>query len=82
MRPVAFGELAAHIPDARYIEYPGSDHAFFSGDVEAMLGDIQEFVTGERDSEAIELERVLAIVLKDAIAGLNPVYMAPLGGFR
>ena len=56
-------ELAAHIPDAKYIEYPGSDHAFFSGDVEAMLGDIQEFVTGERDSEAIELERVLATVL-------------------
>jgi class 3 adenylate cyclase/pimeloyl-ACP methyl ester carboxylesterase len=56
-------ELAAHIPNAKYIEYPGSDHAFFCGDVEAMLGDIHEFVTGERDSEAIDLERVLATVL-------------------
>jgi class 3 adenylate cyclase/pimeloyl-ACP methyl ester carboxylesterase len=56
-------ELAAHIPNAKYIEYPGSDHAFFCGDVEAMLGDIHEFVTGERDSVAIELERVLATVL-------------------
>jgi dienelactone hydrolase len=56
-------DLAAQIPDAKYIEYPGSDHAFWSDEVEAMLGDIQEFVTGERDSAAIELERVLATVL-------------------
>jgi len=56
-------ELAAQIPDAEFIEYPGSDHAVWSGDVEAMLGDIQEFVTGERDSATIELERILATVL-------------------
>src|SRR6476660_1453376 len=29
-------DLAARIPGAKYIEYPGSDHLFFSGDVEAM----------------------------------------------
>jgi class 3 adenylate cyclase len=55
--------LAAQIPDAKYIEYPGSDHAFWSGDVEAMIGDVQEFVTGARDSAADELERILATVL-------------------
>lgn len=29
-----------------HIEYPGRDHAFWSGDVEALLGDIEEFITG------------------------------------
>jgi len=56
-------KLATQIVGARYVEYPGSDHAFWSGDTEAMLGDIEEFVTGHRDSGAAELERVLATVL-------------------
>jgi pimeloyl-ACP methyl ester carboxylesterase len=55
--------LAAQIAGARYLEYPGSDHAFWSGDTEAMLGDIEEFITGHRDHGAAELERVLATVL-------------------
>jgi pimeloyl-ACP methyl ester carboxylesterase len=55
--------LATRIAGARYVEYPGGDHAFWSGDTEAMLGDIEEFVTGHRDSGASELERVLATVL-------------------
>jgi class 3 adenylate cyclase len=61
--PVSAGrELAAQIPGAKYIEYPDGDHLYCTGDVEALLGDIQEFVTGERGS-AIDLERVLATVL-------------------
>jgi class 3 adenylate cyclase len=55
-------DLAARIPDAKYIEYPDGDHAFWSGDVETLLGDIEEFVTGHRESSA-DLERVLATVL-------------------
>jgi pimeloyl-ACP methyl ester carboxylesterase len=62
--PVQFGrDLAAQIPGARYIEYPDGDHGFWSGDTEALLGDIEEFVTGHRDSSSSELERVLATVL-------------------
>ena len=62
--PVAAGrELAAQIPGAKYIEYPDGDHLFWTGDVETILGDIQEFVTGERESAAFDLERVLATVL-------------------
>jgi class 3 adenylate cyclase len=56
-------KLATQIVGARYVEYPGNDHAFWSGATEAMLGDIEEFVTGRRDSGAAELERVLATVL-------------------
>jgi class 3 adenylate cyclase len=62
--PVTFGRnLAAQIPGAKYIEYPEGDHAFWSGNTEALLGDIEEFVTGQRESSSTELERVLATVL-------------------
>ena len=55
--------LAAQIPNAKFIEYPGQDHLFWSGDVEAMLGDVEEFVTGTREGSTTDLERVLATVL-------------------
>jgi pimeloyl-ACP methyl ester carboxylesterase len=62
--PIEAGrDLAARIPNARFIEYPDGDHAYWSGDAEALLGDIEEFVTGHRDSSSTELERVLATVL-------------------
>jgi pimeloyl-ACP methyl ester carboxylesterase len=62
--PVAVGrDLAAQISGARFIEYPDGDHAFWTGDVDATLGDIEEFVTGQRDSSAGDLERILATVL-------------------
>jgi class 3 adenylate cyclase len=62
--PVEHGrELAACIPDAKLIEYPGGDHIFTTGDVDAVLGDIEEFVTGHRESSSSDFERVLATVL-------------------
>ncbi len=45
--PVDLGrKMAAAIPGVKYIEYPAGDHAFWVGDNEEMLGDIEEFVTG------------------------------------
>jgi pimeloyl-ACP methyl ester carboxylesterase len=62
--PIEIGRnLATQIPNSRFIEYPDGDHAFWSGDAEPLLGDIEEFVTGHRDSSSAELERVLATVL-------------------
>lgn len=62
--PVELGrKLAAAIPGARYVEYPDGDHAFWAGDAAPLLGDIEEFITGHRESAAAELERVLATVL-------------------
>jgi pimeloyl-ACP methyl ester carboxylesterase len=62
--PVERGrDLAAQIPGAKYIEYPSGGHMFWSDDVETMLGDIEEFVTGHRESSESELERILATVL-------------------
>jgi class 3 adenylate cyclase len=62
--PVQKGrDLASQIPGAKYVEYPDGDHAFWSGDVEAMQGDIEEFITGHRESSSADLERILATVL-------------------
>ena len=40
--------LAGHIPGARYVELPGDDHIYFAGDADALLDEIEEFVTGSR----------------------------------
>ena len=56
-------ELAALIPGAKFIEYPDGDHAMPRGDVDALIGDIKEFITGHRDSSSDGFERVLATVL-------------------
>ena len=54
--------LADHIPGARYIELPGSDHPPMIGDNADEIADaIQEFLTGVRPPVAID--RVLATVL-------------------
>ena len=61
--------VASRIPGARYIEYPDGDHGFWTGDIEAPLADIEEFVTGHRHGAAADLERILATVLFTDIAG-------------
>jgi class 3 adenylate cyclase len=59
--------LAEHIPGARYVELPGSDHLPYVGETEGMLGEIEEFLTGTRP--APEVDRVLATVLFTDIVG-------------
>jgi class 3 adenylate cyclase/alpha-beta hydrolase superfamily lysophospholipase len=61
--------LAEAIPGARFIEYPTGNHGFWTGDTEALLGDVEEFVTGQRSGAAGDLDRVLATVLFTDIAG-------------
>jgi class 3 adenylate cyclase/pimeloyl-ACP methyl ester carboxylesterase len=40
--------LADHIPGARYVELPGADNFIWAGDQDAILDEIQDFVTGVR----------------------------------
>jgi class 3 adenylate cyclase len=54
-------ELAAQIPGARYVELPGIDHLPWAGDADAVLGEIEEFLTGARSVP--EPDRVLATVM-------------------
>ena len=60
-------ELAAQIRSARYVELPGVDHLPWAGDSEAVLGEIEEFLTGARSVP--EPERVLATVMFTDIVG-------------
>jgi class 3 adenylate cyclase len=53
--------LAEHIPGARLIELDGDEALSFAGDVDPVLDEIEEFLTGTRNSS--EPERVLATVM-------------------
>jgi pimeloyl-ACP methyl ester carboxylesterase len=53
--------MAEHIPDSRYIEFPGSDHLPWIGDTEPVVAEIQELVTGTRPEP--EPDRVVATVM-------------------
>ena len=59
--------LAEHIPGARYVEFPEGDHLFNTGDTDALVDEIEEFLTGVRSDR--EPDRVLATVLFTDIAG-------------
>jgi class 3 adenylate cyclase len=54
-------EIAAGIADARMIEYPGADHVPHTSNVDDVVGDIADFVTGSAPS--LEPDRRLATVL-------------------
>jgi class 3 adenylate cyclase/pimeloyl-ACP methyl ester carboxylesterase len=59
--------LAAHIPGARYVEQPGIDHFPWLGDADALVDEIEVFLTGSRQTR--EIDRVLATVLFTDIVG-------------
>jgi pimeloyl-ACP methyl ester carboxylesterase/DNA-binding CsgD family transcriptional regulator len=46
---VAHGRyMAEHIPGAKYVELPGADHRVWLGDFEAILTEIEVFLTGRK----------------------------------
>jgi class 3 adenylate cyclase/pimeloyl-ACP methyl ester carboxylesterase len=63
--PVENGRyLASRIPGAKFIEYANcGDHFIFAGDYSTLCGDIEEFVTGNRETAPPDFDRVLATVL-------------------
>jgi pimeloyl-ACP methyl ester carboxylesterase/DNA-binding winged helix-turn-helix (wHTH) protein len=58
--------VAERIPGAKYVELPGRDHLPFVGDQDAVLDEVEEFLTGARHTP--EPDRVLATVLFTRIA--------------
>jgi class 3 adenylate cyclase len=66
--PVERGRaVAAGIAGARFVEVDGADHLFHAGNPDALLGEIEEFLTGVRSVP--ESDRVLATVLFTDIVG-------------
>src|SRR6185295_46952 len=53
--------MAERIPDARMVEFEGTDHVPFTGDFEPIVDEMEEFLTGTR--HARPLDRVLATVM-------------------
>jgi class 3 adenylate cyclase len=53
--------MAEQIPDAKFVVLPGDDHLFFVGDTDALVDEIEEFLTGSRSGA--EGEVVMAAVL-------------------
>jgi class 3 adenylate cyclase len=59
--------IASQIPGARFVELAGVDHLPWVGDQDAVLDEVQEFLTGVRPPP--EPDRVLATVLFTDIVG-------------
>jgi pimeloyl-ACP methyl ester carboxylesterase len=53
--------IASRIPNAQFVELAGVDHLVWVGDADAVVGEMEEFLTGTRHSA--EPNRVLATVL-------------------
>ena len=66
--PAAYGRyFAEHIPGAKYVELPGTENLIWAGDQDAVLDEIQDFVTGVRPAPTPR--RALATVLFTDIVG-------------
>jgi class 3 adenylate cyclase len=58
--------LAEHLPGARYVELDGEDDLPSAGDADALLGEIEQFLTGSR---GLTRERALLTVLFTDVVG-------------
>ena len=67
LRPEHGRHLAEQIPGAKHVELPGIDSLIWAGDQDAMVAEIQDFVTGVRPAPTPN--RILATVLFTDIVG-------------
>jgi class 3 adenylate cyclase len=59
--------LAEGIPGARYVELPGQDSLAMLGDTDALLGEVEEFLTGSRVTTAGLHRRLLTVLFTDIV---------------
>ncbi len=58
--------LARHIEGARYVELPGADHLAFFSEADRIIGEIREFLTGQRAVEQPET-RLVTLLFIDVV---------------
>ena len=71
--------LAEHIPGARLVVLPGADHALYSGDVDAVVDEIEDFLTGARSGAEGEV-KLAALLFTDIVGSTE--YQARVGPRR
>jgi pimeloyl-ACP methyl ester carboxylesterase len=71
--------IAAQVPGAKYVELPGDAHTLWAGDTDALVDEIEEFLTGMRP--APRPDRVLATVLFTDVVG-STERLAEIGDAR
>jgi class 3 adenylate cyclase len=59
--------LAEHIPKAKFVVLPGDDHLYFVGDVDALVDEIEEFLTGARSGAEGDVS-TMTILFTDIVA--------------
>ena len=67
IHPGAGRYLAEHIPNAKFVALPGDDHLFFVGDTDALVDEIEEFLTGARSGTDGEM-LTMTVLLTDIVA--------------
>src|ERR1044071_549186 len=78
---VGHSRLAAQrIPGARLVELPGDDSLPMIGDPEALLGEVEEFLTGSRTSTSGLQRRLMTILITDIVDATG--HAARLGDAR
>jgi class 3 adenylate cyclase/pimeloyl-ACP methyl ester carboxylesterase len=59
--------LAEHIPNAKFVVLPGNDDLFFVGDTDALVDEIEDFLTGTRTGAAGDV-RTMTVLFTDIVA--------------
>jgi class 3 adenylate cyclase len=59
--------LAEHVPNAKFVALPGDDHLFFVGDTDALVDEIEEFLTGARSGAEGDVQ-TMTVLFTDIVA--------------
>jgi class 3 adenylate cyclase len=59
--------LAEHIPNAKFVVLPGDDHLFYVGDTDALVDEIEEFLTGARSGADADV-LTMTVLFTDIVA--------------
>jgi len=60
--------LADHIPGAKYVELSGEDQYLFAGDTDAILDEVEEFLTGGRQAPEGDVVTTTTILFTDIVS--------------